>query len=266
MRSNLGTPQLGCSFTSTVSPEALAGFFYESTNGTADVNTLPTTNSTLTDDQLSDCGNDDLSLTTAFCVQKVGTTPSVSQQIDMVFGSNGTSFVWNMNNSSYRGDYNNPVLEQAATGNLTFEPEWNVFNFGTNKTIRIVLYNHFTVGAHPMHLHGHNFHVLAEGFGDWDGVVTNASNTQRRDVQLVQPAQSADVPAYIVLQFVQDNPAVWPAHCHIAWHVSGGLYINVLERPDDIKAFTIPPAVNDVCTEWDAWTNSNVPDQIDSGL
>jgi hypothetical protein len=71
-----------------------------------------------------------------------------------------------------------------------------------------------------------------------------------------------------MLQFEQDNPGVWLAHCHIAWHVSGGLYINVnvLEQPDDIKAFTLPPITNDVCTAWDSWTDVNVPGQIDSGF
>jgi FtsP/CotA-like multicopper oxidase with cupredoxin domain len=261
MRSNLGTPQLGCSFTDTVSPEALAGFFYEN----ADTNTLPTTNSSLTDAQLTDCGNDDLTLTTALCVQKVG-TPAVSQTIDMVFGSNGTNFVWTMNNSTFRGDYNDPTLPHVAGGNMTFEPEWNVFDFGTNATVRIVLINHFSHGPHPMHLHGHNFHVLAEGTGTWDGTVVNAANSQVRDVQILRSAPDDNTPAFLVLQWANDNPGVWPLHCHIAWHVSAGLYINVLENAPAIKAKTFPPSIADTAASWDAWTNSNVVDQIDSGL
>ncbi len=74
-----------------------------------------------------------------------------------------------------------------------------------------------------MHLHGHNMFVLAEGLGDWDGsTVVNAENPQRRDVQLLQPL------GYIVVQIDAANPGVWPFHCHIAWHVSGGLYVNIL--------------------------------------
>jgi FtsP/CotA-like multicopper oxidase with cupredoxin domain len=265
MRANLGTPQLGCSFTSTVSPEAFAGFYYESANGTADTSVVPTTNSSLTDAQLSDCGNDDLSLTTAFCVQKVGNA-AVTQQIDMVFGSNGTSFVWTMNNSSYRGDYNNPVLEQAATGDLTFEPEYNVFDFGTNATVRIVLYNHFTVGAHPMHLHGHNFHVLAEGTGTFDGTITNAANSQVRDVQVLRAAPDTSTPSFIVIQWANDNPGMWPFHCHIAWHVSAGLYVNILEQPGAIANMTFPSSIAANDAAWDTWTSSNVVDQIDSGV
>lgn len=65
--------------------------------------------------------------------------------------------------------------------------------------------------------------VLAEGPGQWDGsTVVNAQNPQRRDVQLLQPH------GYMVVQIDAANPGVWPFHCHIAWHVSGGLYVNIL--------------------------------------
>ena len=117
-----------------------------------------------------------------------------------------------------------------------------------------------------MHLHGHNFHVLAEGFGTWDGTIVNPNNTQQRDVQLVRPAQDANTPAYIVLEWQQDNPGVWPLHCHIAWHVSAGLYVNVLERPDDIQNIDFPADAKQTCQNWAAYTGNHMPDQIDSGL
>lgn len=64
--------------------------------------------------------------------------------------------------------------------------------------------------------------VLSEGLGEWDGSVEDANNPQRRDVQLLQPG------GYMVVQIDAANPGVWPFHCHIAWHVSGGLYVNIL--------------------------------------
>ena len=74
--------------------------------------------------------------------------------------------------------------------------------------------------------------VLDEGVGEWDGTtVVNAENPQRRDVQVLR-AQG-----YIVVQIDADNPGVWPFHCHIAWHVSAGLYINVMVR---IVFFSLP--------------------------
>lgn len=100
----------------------------------------------------------------------------------------------------------------------------------------------------------------------------NPGNTQKRDVQLVQaaanfnPADGSSTPSYIVLQWQNDNPSVWPLHCHIAWHVSAGLYINVMERPDDIEKLKVPQSSHDLCKAWDDYTSRDVVDQIDSGL
>lgn len=118
-----------------------------------------------------------------------------------------------------------------------------------------------------MHLHGHNMYVVAEGTGTWNGAITNANNPQRRDVHIIQNAVSATEPSYIVIQFDADNPGVWPFHCHIAWHVSGGLYINILERPDDIrKDMDIPGIMQQTCKDWDAWSQHEIVEEIDSGL
>jgi len=117
--------------------------------------------------------------------------------------------------------------------------------------------------------HGHNMYVVAEGTGLWNGQV-NTNNPQRRDVQLVQPAtksaSGAVTPSYIVVQIDADNPGVWPFHCHIAWHVSGGLYLNVLERPADISESNIPMVMAQTCRDWATWSGSHVVDEIDSGL
>lgn len=39
---------------------------------------------------------------------------------------------------------------------------------------------------------------------------------------------STDTPSYIVLEWEMNNPGVWPMHCHMSTHVSGGLIINIL--------------------------------------
>ena len=45
-----------------------------------------------------------------------------------------------------------------------------------------------------------------------------------------------------------------------------GLYMNILERPDDITSMSIPDVVQETCKGWDAYSNQVVVDQIDSGL
>ena len=241
----------------TTQPNALAMIYYEN----ADTSLAPQSAAWV--DTTNPCANDDLSLTTPYYAITPPITPAVSQTIQVNFGLNATgNLLWTMDNSSFRVDYNAPILELAAEGNTSYpyDPEWNVYNFGSNSSVQIVIEN-LTPVAHPMHLHGHNMYVLSEGLGSWDGSIVNPSNPTRRDVQILQPK------GYIAIQFDSDNPGVWPLHCHIAWHVSGGLYVNILERPDDIPAFVqIPQACNDLCTSWDAWTSSNVVDEIDSGL
>jgi FtsP/CotA-like multicopper oxidase with cupredoxin domain len=53
-------------------------------------------------------------------------------------------------------------------------------------------------------MHGHNFFVLSEGPGTWDGTVTNPSNPQRRDVQMLPSGH------HLAIQITADNPGAWP--------------------------------------------------------
>lgn len=45
-----------------------------------------------------------------------------------------------------------------------------------------------------------------------------------------------------------------------------GLYMNILERPNDITSMFISDVVQETCKGWDAYSNQAVVDQIDSGL
>lgn len=137
----------------------------------------------------------------------------------MTIGTNSSgNTLFFMNNQSFRGNYDSPVLLLTKAGNTSYpyNPEWNVYNFGTNSSIRLVIRN-MTPLSHPMHLHGHVFWVLAEGMGEWDGsTVNNSNNPQRRDVQMM-PAGNETMPSYLVIEFLAQNPGVWSFHCHISW-------------------------------------------------
>jgi FtsP/CotA-like multicopper oxidase with cupredoxin domain len=213
------------------------------------------------------CENDPLTLGVPFFPYTPTAQPDTVQQIDVTFKNNGTHNLFYMDNSTFRGDFNDPVLLDAKLGNLDFPAHYNVYNFGNSTSIRFVVYNHAPAGSHPMHMHGHDFSVLATGSGTWDGTVTNPLNPVRRDVFILPIAVSPTVPSYVVFQIEADNPGTWPFHCHIAWHISTGLYINILERPADIqKDMAIPSIMAQTCRDWWAWTGNNVVDQIDSGL
>ena len=161
--------------------------------------------------------------------------------IGLTINSTGHT-LYQMNGQSFRGDFNNPVLRLAAEGNTSYplDPQWNVYDFGSNESVRIVFNNNLTF-AHPMHLHGQQFFVLAEGVGKWDGKVVNPQNPQRRDTQIVQAK------GYMVVQLTADNPGVWPFHCHIAWHLSAGMHITVMLKPEKLQKDEIQKVVAQTC-------------------
>ena len=70
---------------------------------------------------------------------------------------------------------------------------------------------------------------------------------------------------HLVVQFDNNNPGVWPFHCHTAWHASGGFFANFLLQSAETVKYKIPDSVAQTCRDWAAWTRTNVPDQIDSG-
>lgn len=113
-----------------------------------------------------------------------------------------------------------------------------------------------------MRLHGFNMQILSVGPGVWDGTtISQPDNPSRRDVIQV-PAKG-----HLVIQFeASSNPGVWPFHCHIAWHVSAGFLVQFLTNPSAVTQLALPQTVAQTCREWGDWTNTNIPNQIDSGL
>src|SRR5438046_2982159 len=180
MRSDIQNPNV-CSFASQ--PHALAVIYYDGTdtsampNSTAQAYTDPGT-----------CANDPLSETVPLATQAAVAKPDVSLTMNVNVTLNATLQVqWSFNESPSVYDYNDPILGDLFAGNTTFPAKYNVINTGTNGTVRIVV-NNFSRAPHPIHFHAHNFQVLSEGPGnDWDGTITNPSNPQRRDAQILRP-------------------------------------------------------------------------------
>ena len=84
--------------------------------------------------------------------------PATVEEIEIDLLTNATGHhVWIQNNQTYRANLNNPLLLLANKQNSSYQydPQWGVYNFGKNKTIRIVLHTKYQ-SAHPMHIHGGN--------------------------------------------------------------------------------------------------------------
>ena len=125
---------------------------------------------------------------------------------------------------------------------------------GTNRTSQqTALHRTFAPVAHPIHLHGHDFVLLAQQArpfspDDPKNGTFNYANPPRRDVALLP------VGGYIAIGFKTDNPGVWIIHCHIAWHASSGLAMQVLERGPEIRLDAGFVQTKDkVCTDWREW-------------
>ncbi|KAK8017818.1 hypothetical protein PG993_014144 [Apiospora rasikravindrae] len=207
---------------------------------------------------------DPLRLTTPLISTPPASIPSTTITVNVTLATNDTGHhVWLLNNVTQWANYNRPLLGLASAENYTglLDPVWNVYDLGSNKTIRIVMNTDYQ-SAHPMHLHGHQFAVLSEGLGPFNGSIDPAmlANPPRRDVHMM--------PRYghLVIQFEADNPGAWSYHCHIAWHSAMGYTVNILERPDEIRGGRIADALKHTCSAWDAYTQQHVVDQIDSGI
>lgn len=258
MRSTIST----CS--KTKQQNALALIFYES----ADKSIPPPSTAQL--DTTDPCDEGTLNNAVPYYSVTPPATPDKTFEIDITIGVNSTGhFLWSMNNSTFRTNYSNPILPllQGGADPSTLPEEWNILDFATAKSVRLTVNNNSPV-AHPMHLHGYDMFVLSSKGGPtagplttWDGSsIVNAANPLRRDTYLLPPS------GYMVMQVNSGNAGVWPFHCHIAWHVSGGLYNNFVTQTPGIKSLQNPPDVNGLCTSWNAWTNGDLVDQIDSGL
>ncbi|KAK0291124.1 hypothetical protein LTR35_001845 [Friedmanniomyces endolithicus] len=254
--------QTGCSLNTGVSIAAKAPIYYQA----ADTTLLPNTTSAINGSRYlfpQNCGNTPLSTTTPSYAMAVKQPDKVLPFL-MTGNYNGTgAFVWYMNNITFFGDYNDPILYEAKLGNTdNFTTQRQVYDMGNSTVLRLILTSVGFPASHPMHIHGHNMQILAEGVGSWDGTtIVNPSNPMRRDTQIIRPN------GYLVVQIELNNPGVWAFHCHVAWHISEGMNINILEQPAGIeKEMELPYVMAQTCRDWAEWTGGHVVPQIDSGL
>jgi FtsP/CotA-like multicopper oxidase with cupredoxin domain len=80
-----------------------------------------------------------------------------------------------------------------------------------NKVVRVRLGN-ISMNAHPIHLHGHQFLVVAS-----DGNSIPYSNYIFKNTINVATGETWDI------LFKSDNPGTWPFHCHVPHHMSNNM-------------------------------------------
>lgn len=114
---------------------------------------------------------------------------------------------------------------QVPPGTYDVNPEamsWNVFTFNgkqfpatapmeVSKGQRVVVrLGNLSMQSHPLHLHGHNFKVVAK-----DGTPLPKSAQYMANTINVGVGETYDI------EFVADNPGTWVFHCHLPHHTAG---------------------------------------------
>jgi FtsP/CotA-like multicopper oxidase with cupredoxin domain len=162
-----------------------------------------------------------------------------------------------VNSTTWTSMPENPTLNQAVAGlhaaNTSFSTTGLSTAFGASQfvlavaddaVIDLLIYS-LDEGAHPFHLHGHQFWIMQTGSGAFDWESYNAGlhveNPIRRDTMTV------DAYGWSLIRFVADNPGLWALHCHIIWHMEAGLLMQFQSRNDILRGWTIPADVLGLC-------------------
>ncbi|KAI8016677.1 Laccase-7 [Camellia lanceoleosa] len=112
-----------------------------------------------------------------------------------------------------------------------------------NSTVEMVSQNTASLGIemHPMHLHGFNFHALAQGFGNYDPI----NNPKKFNLINPQARNTIGVPTrgWAVIRFQANNPGIWLMHCHMDLHLPWGLSLafEVENGPTPSTTLPLPP-------------------------
>ncbi|GJX93012.1 laccase-12-like protein [Tanacetum coccineum] len=188
---------------------------------------------------------------------------------------NGTRFTASMNNVSFVLPSNVSILQAYHqgipgvfttdfpakppvafdyTGNVSrslWQPirGTKVYKLKYGSKVQIVLQGTsiFTAENHPIHLHGYDFYILAEGFGNFN------PKTDTSKFNLVDPplrnTVSLPVKGWAVIRFVADNPGTWIMHCHLDVHIGWGLAMVfvVEDGPGPGQKLEQPPPDLPVC-------------------
>lgn len=172
-------------------------------------------------------------------------------------------FRWQFNSTSMNVSWENPTLLQIHHNEMDLTNSSGVIELPfKDKWVYLFIQN--TRVTHPIHLHGHDFSILAQGQTEagrpqWNGSIVTR-NPPRRDTAVLAGN------GYLFIAFQTNNPGAWLMHCHIGWHVNEGLALQFIERYDEIEGLVDYGAFERTCAAWDEYSNAKEIVQEDSGV
>jgi len=238
---------------------------YEGTDPVTPINNTPITNVTA-----NVCQDEPLASLVPYLQKPAGTSDSFAASVSTIpagsvtqvaTNDDGTVFNWYINNAVMNVNYSQPTLKTLAEGSSDDLISNALILNQANVWVYFVIQNQF-FASHPLHIHGHDVSVLGTGTGTFTSDLIsglNFDNPTRRDTVMLQGSAGPGNPAgYTVIGFETDNPGSWLMHCHIAWHVDGGLALQFVERPDDITTDTYVDAdFENECSALAAYESAN---------
>lgn len=118
-------------------------------------------------------------------------------------------------------DYTMVLTERIRAGaypiNGAVYPDTEMLSVREGDRVRIRFINAGSSTFHPMHLHGHQYTVVAV-----DGNPIPPAARWQRNTLPVLPGETYDV------EFIADNPGIWLLHCHELQHAGAGMITAVV--------------------------------------
>jgi len=162
---------------------------------------------------------------------------------------NLTEFLFDINGTPFQSP-DVPVLLQILSGAKKASdllPKGSVYGLDPNKSVELTIPGGALGGPHPVHLHGHNFHVVRSAGNS----TYNFNDPVIRDV--VSIGNSGD---NVTIRFFTDNPGPWFFHCHIDWHLNAGFAVVFAEDVPDVPSQDITTAAwRGLCPRYNAFIN-----------
>lgn len=189
-------------------------------------------------------------------------TDSVEDDFAVSVGRSNNVFKWFMAATTFVAEWENPTILQVVNDLTNYTDSSHVISLDTaNEWVYFIIETTNTV-PHPIHLHGHDFSILAQGSGTYAAAAPTLqlTNPPRRDVAMLPGA------GYLVIGFITDNPGAWLLHCHIGWHTSEGFALQLVERYDEIAALVDQTILTDTCAAWTTYAEESGVEAEDSGV
>ncbi|KAH9168155.1 laccase [Lactarius sanguifluus] len=176
--------------------------------------------------------------------------------INLAVSIDFSTFKFLVNNVSFESP-DVPVLLQILNGAPPSQllPKGSVYPVGgrdgESASVEVSIPAGALGGPHPIHLHGHAFHVVRSAGNS----TYNFDNPVIRDVVSTGDIGDND---NVTIRFVTDNPGPWFLHCHIDWHFENGFAVVFAEDVPEVETTVEPPeAWGDLCVAYNDYKSQS---------